>query len=88
MSADKKDDKTNGQDCESRAAEAPVFVGETYLEDPYAVRIVEIPEDKWLRRYRSVAFQMVLLSLLSFSGPSMSNGKDSACLETSYLLTR
>lgn len=44
-------------------------------DDSYAVRIIDIPKSKWVRRFRSVAFQMVLLSLLSFSGPSMSNGK-------------
>ncbi|KAI8264001.1 hypothetical protein K4K58_012618 [Colletotrichum sp. SAR11_239] len=42
-------------------------------DDAYAVRIIQIPDSKWKRHYRSVAFQMVLLSLLSFSGPSMSN---------------
>ncbi|KAM0418895.1 hypothetical protein ACHAPT_012160 [Fusarium lateritium] len=43
------------------------------VEDPHALRIVKIPPKKWLRRYRSVAFQMVILAILSFSGPSMSN---------------
>ena len=49
------------------------------VEDPYAVRMVEIPASKWTRRYRSVAFQMVVLAILSFSGPSMSNGMFSCC---------
>ncbi|OCF45331.1 hypothetical protein I317_00854 [Kwoniella heveanensis CBS 569] len=38
-----------------------------------AVRAIEIPSNKWLRRYRSVIFQMVMLGILSFSGPSMSD---------------
>ncbi|KAI8234022.1 hypothetical protein K4K54_009278 [Colletotrichum sp. SAR 10_86] len=61
-------------------------------DDAYAVRIIQIPDSKWKRRYRSVAFQMVLLSLLSFSGPSMSNvfHIDSCCtllLIPVYILT-
>ncbi|KAJ9130960.1 Peroxidase [Pleurostoma richardsiae] len=65
--------KRDGRDDETPSVEAVIFSNEVVVEDPYAVRIVEIPEHKWQRRYRSVAFQMVLLSMLSFSGPSMSN---------------
>ncbi|KAH8883766.1 duf895 domain protein membrane protein [Thozetella sp. PMI_491] len=46
-------------------------------DDHYALRVVEIPANKWVRRYRSVVFQMVLLSFLAFSGPSMSNAINS-----------
>ncbi|CAI0647663.1 unnamed protein product [Colletotrichum noveboracense] len=67
----KSNDAPNTVD-QSNATLDPV---ETVSEDDaYAVRIIQIPDSKWKRHYRSVAFQMVLLSLLSFSGPSMSNG--------------
>ncbi|KAI8315209.1 hypothetical protein K4K59_001539 [Colletotrichum sp. SAR11_240] len=66
----KSNDAPNTVD-QSNATLDPV---ETVSEDDaYAVRIIQIPDSKWKRHYRSVAFQMVLLSLLSFSGPSMSN---------------
>ncbi|KAI8293725.1 hypothetical protein K4K56_004116 [Colletotrichum sp. SAR 10_98] len=66
----KSNDAPNTVD-QSNATLDPV---ETVSEgDAYAVRIIQIPDSKWKRHYRSVAFQMVLLSLLSFSGPSMSN---------------
>ncbi|WVR06120.1 hypothetical protein IAU60_003150 [Kwoniella sp. DSM 27419] len=42
-------------------------------QDGDAVREIAVPDNKWLRRYRSVTFQMVILGLLSFSGPSMSD---------------
>ncbi|KAK8869439.1 hypothetical protein IAR55_000003 [Kwoniella newhampshirensis] len=42
-------------------------------EDHDALRAIEVPTNKWTRRYRSVAFQMVILAVLAFSGPSMSN---------------
>jgi hypothetical protein len=40
-----------------------------------ALRVIELPESKWLRIFRSVKFQMFLLGVLSFSGPSMSDGE-------------
>ncbi|KAK8861196.1 hypothetical protein IAR55_002015 [Kwoniella newhampshirensis] len=46
---------------------------ESQSEDHDALREIEIPVDKWRRRYRSVAFQMVIMAMLAFSGPSMSN---------------
>lgn len=39
-----------------------------------ALRIIELPKQAWVRKYRSVLFQMVIFGLLSFSGPSMDNG--------------
>ncbi|EFW99067.1 duf895 domain protein membrane protein [Grosmannia clavigera kw1407] len=51
----------------------PVAYEDEASEDNNAVRMVEIPGNKWLRRYRSVAFQMIAMALLAFSGPSMSN---------------
>lgn len=73
MASDKKDN-----DAPVEASQGDVAVGSVetaYEDDCFAVRVIEIPKSKWVRRYRSVAFQMVLLSLLSFSGPSMSNGE-------------
>ncbi|OCF39058.1 hypothetical protein I317_07128 [Kwoniella heveanensis CBS 569] len=42
-------------------------------EDHDALRAIKVPTSTWVRRYRSVAFQMVIMALLAFSGPSMSN---------------
>ncbi|XXG98145.1 hypothetical protein Hte_004466 [Hypoxylon texense] len=64
-------DKKNHGDGQAVAAEP--IAGESFELDPFALRVVEIPQKKWVRRYRSVAFQMVVLALLAFSGPSMSN---------------
>lgn len=44
-------------------------------ENADALRIIELPDGKWTRMYRSVRFQMLLLGVLSFSGPSMSDGE-------------
>ncbi len=66
-------DKKTHEDGQAVAAEP--IAGESHELDHFALRVVEIPQNKWLRRYRSVAFQMVVLALLAFSGPSMSNGK-------------
>ncbi|WVQ62893.1 uncharacterized protein L199_001042 [Kwoniella botswanensis] len=41
--------------------------------DHDALRIIKLPQSKWVRRYRGVVFQMIVLALLAFSGPSMSN---------------
>ncbi|KAI4867429.1 duf895 domain protein membrane protein [Hypoxylon rubiginosum] len=64
-------DKKTHEDGQAVAAEP--IAGESHELDHFALRVVEIPQNKWLRRYRSVAFQMVVLALLAFSGPSMSN---------------
>lgn len=70
------DDKKNGQSAPPDQPDLAVgAVEEVGEEDVYALRVIEIPKSKWLRRYRSVAFQIAILCVLSFSGPSMSNGK-------------
>ncbi|KAI1380273.1 duf895 domain protein membrane protein [Hypoxylon crocopeplum] len=71
MPGDKKDYQDGDSQAQAQAAEP--IVGESHEVDPFALRVVEIPNSKWVRRYRSVAFQMVVLAMLSFSGPSMSN---------------
>ncbi|RDW64680.1 hypothetical protein BP6252_10331 [Coleophoma cylindrospora] len=61
------------QDGDQAVQPVVVSFQEIIGEDHDAVRIIEIPENKWMRRFRSVAFQMVLFALLSISGPSVSN---------------
>lgn len=43
------------------------------------LRVIEIPNSKRLRQFRSVAFQMVIFGALSVCGPSMVNGESPSC---------